>query len=163
MEFFVSGSGFGLRAIHPLVAQVIRDIPKWADCPSQTIDARIFPAPVKSDDESGFMDDWKAYVQPGLQELFQSARSVVAEDLKSLTTTGDAFSLEVPASHADAWINALNQARLALSAQNDFSENDLSSENMGPPVDQRAYDLMRIHLYGFLQQCIVEFVAGGDI
>jgi hypothetical protein len=56
--------------------------------------------------------------------------------------------------HLEAWIHALNQARLALSARFGFTERDMED---AIPIegDQRALALFQVHFYGFLQECFL--------
>ena len=53
--------------------------------------------------------------------------------------------------HLEAWIHALNQARLALAARHDFSERELERE-IPAEGDDRAFALFQIHFYGLLQE-----------
>jgi hypothetical protein len=53
--------------------------------------------------------------------------------------------------HLEAWIHALNQARLALAARHEFAERELERE-VPTEGGERALALFQIHFYGLLQE-----------
>ena len=64
--------------------------------------------------------EWKLYVEPELRRLFESATETVASDLQQLNGNEKPFAnctLRIPVEHTDAWLNALNQARLVIAAK----------------------------------------------
>ncbi|MFK5922364.1 MAG: hypothetical protein QM496_09310 [Verrucomicrobiota bacterium] len=100
---------------------------------------RLFPAPVREkdqearvgtgtdEDEQVIADDWKEYVRPELETLFDEACQMVATDLQKGQRfevpadesgeggeEGEFYSLEVPGEHVEQWNSALNQARLLM-------------------------------------------------
>lgn len=159
MEFFVSGkSHIGFRHIHPLIADLLRALPATTDPDSlsDAAEARLFPEPTNSESLQDLRDDWKAFVEPGLHELFRSASDIVSADLKGMEESGDTFTLTIPMNHADAWLNLLNQARLVLAADLGFNEKILTSPeppDLGTDVGMAVF---RINLYAFMQQCLIE-------
>jgi len=159
MVFYVSSNDrVGFREMHPLFAELLKDLgtPLGLEHASLRGDSRLFPEPTTDPDEIEFAHDWNAYVQPGLLEHFQSSRSVVETDLKHLHGDETAFQLEFPLAHADAWLNTLNQARLSLAAEHDFTEGELSVEEIPPVEDDRSLALAKVHFYAFIQQCLVD-------
>ncbi len=161
MEFYTSGkSRVGFRHIHPLLAELVGGLPALVEPGrlSEAAERRFYPSPTEDESLEHMQADWKAFVEPGLQEHFRSARDVVAADLKSLKPKGEEFELSIPLAHAEAWINALNQARMALGADLDFDEKLLASGE--PPDLSSAHGLaaFRINLYAFMQQCLIEQV-----
>lgn len=159
MEFHLSGkSRLGFRHIHPLLAELVRSLPAVID-PETLSDAaeqRIYPAPVTGENFDDLRADWKAFVEPGLQEHFRSARDIVSADLKSLTQKKDEFEFTIPAKHAEAWLNVLNQARLALAADLGFDEQVLGANEPPDLSSERGLTAFRINLYAFMQQCLIE-------
>lgn len=160
MEFFVSGkSRVGFRHIHPFLAELVRTLPALLE-PDQLSDEaerRFYPVPTDEEDLHELRSDWRAFVEPELQEHFRSARDTVAADLKSLTERkSGAFELAIPLKHADAWLNVLNQARLALGAELGFDEKLLAAPEPPDLSDERGVTLFRINLYAFMQQCLIE-------
>lgn len=132
---------------------------------------RLFSAPAAAGEKS-LCDDWKEYVEPELRDLFRSAQETVERDLAGLPQartdwTGDVDALEeaafsptghclsIPREHADAWLSALNQARLVIAARRGFGEDDMERELPLPPFDARQFDLFRLHFYEDLQQLLL--------
>lgn len=148
-----------LSHIPPEIAEILRNIPSWNETVSDAAEARIYPAPASPDEEQELCIDWKAYVQPGLFQTFQEARDTVSADLRGLSKKGASFSLTLPLRHIPAWINAINQARLAIAATHDFTEAELSS----PPSSKHASprSLARIHLdvLGAVQEWLLEMMT----
>jgi hypothetical protein len=78
--------------------------------------------------------------------------------LKQLGGKEEAFvnrTLRIPAKHADAWLNALNQARLALAAKYDFTDGELCDHYRSPVASRRDLSLFQVNLYGFIQEFIL--------
>lgn len=67
-----------IRHIDPFFADLLRRIPKASD-PSGHAGAldRLFSKPIKAADPD-FLAEWKTYVTPDLQHLFQEANETVA-------------------------------------------------------------------------------------
>ncbi len=157
MEFYRNPDGrLVLRNLPPLVAELLRQIPRWHDHACEASEARLFPYPSNDPGEEEMRDDWKAHVQPELHELFQSARQVVESDLRALVDEDEIYSLEFPVNHGEAWLNALNQARLALAEQHNFDEAELSSAGPLSIANERDFALLQISFYAALQQLLVE-------
>jgi len=157
MEFYQSAEGrLGLKNMPPLVVDLLRQIPRWHDDACEAAEARLFQCPTNDPDEEGLRSDWKAHVQPELHEFFQSSRQVVESDLRALVDDDEIFSLEFPLKHAEAWLNALNQARLALAEQHGFDEAELSSSGPLSVANERDFALLQISFYAMLQQLLVE-------
>ncbi len=159
MEFHTSGEAeIAFRNIHPLLAGLIRSIPDALSHEelSSAAEARLYPAPTSDPDLDDLRDDWNAFVTPGLQSHFQSARDIVGADLRRFTATEDDAELTIPFKHADAWLNVLNQARLALAASVSFDEEALESGEMPDLLTERGVVIFRINLYAFMQQCLID-------
>lgn len=95
-------------------------------------------------------DDWREFVQPDLADQFNRQLVDVAEDLAN-ARPGEA--LFIGPDRVDAWYGSLNQARLALEEEHEFSDEDLDS--MDP---ERASARIRFHFYGMLQELMLEIL-----
>jgi len=105
-------------------------------------------------------EEWKEHVLPELRTLFASAVEIVRLDLVgSWLGPGTDASVRVPASHVEAWLIALNQARLALAARHGLTEDAMTQR---PPDDLQPATLARLFVdfFGGLQQILLE--AGSD-
>lgn len=150
-----ASGGWEVSAIHPFFAGLLAELPQVA-AHHENARGRLYPEPAgESPDDEDLRHDWATHVRPELERLFASSRDIVARDLASLVTGGRSALLVIPAGHVDAWLNALNQARLAIAEQNGFGEEDL---NHAAPMDlstRRGMDLLRMHFYADLQELLV--------
>jgi hypothetical protein len=142
-----------LEDIDGLLAQLLRQIPASADpTGSEAAEARLFPSPTGGREPEAD-EDWRELIEPDLRELFRDAVGVVRDDLKKFPPSDVAAeqTLRLPVRHLEAWIHALNQARLALAARHAFSDLELER---GSPIEgnERAFVLFQIHFYGLLQE-----------
>ena len=62
--------------------------------------------------------------------------------------------------HADAWLSALNQARLAIAATNQFSDHELCDAYRSPLGSRRDLSLFQVNFYGFLQEFLLREMEG---
>jgi hypothetical protein len=144
--------------LDPFLAELLRQIP--ASTKPEAVPAaeqRIFSAPADPK-EKQICSEWKTYVEPELRRLFQSATETVASDLAQLNGNEKSMrscTLHIPLDHADAWLNALNQARLVIAAKYDFTEGELNDHYHSPVGSRRDLGLFQVNFYGFLQEFIL--------
>lgn len=120
---------------------------------------RLFP-PVSS--EAKVNDDWQQLVTPELEHLFASAGETFAKDvepLKSSITTRPVNELTIARQHCEAWMSALNQARLILGAKHDVTEHDMDEEGFVQMSEAKQQAVLRIHILGYVVQLFVEFLS----
>lgn len=142
-----------LDEIPPFLFELLEAIAQRAGSQDPRVENRFYPPP--AEDEL-LQEDWKSLVQPGLQETFLSAREIVVSDLRRVSESEVGCRVRIPSNHMDAWLNALNQARLAIAEENRFGENDLSEDIVPDSSDPRSLALFQISFYGFLQECLVK-------
>ena len=176
-----------LEGIEPFFIDVLRQLPVDADPGDHpAARARLFSEPMTSaDDGDKFLDDWKNFVTPEIRDLFLSAREIVADDLAVLPTSGlppsstDAaagygelfdpiafvpteHSLTIPASHMEAWLRVLNQARLVLAARRGFDAKSMERERPFPPFTApHERDMFKINFYDDIQQLLMQEMGYG--
>lgn len=164
MEFYQPAKDrFGFRKIHPLLMDLIRSIPSTADLLHLSPDAenRIFPGPV-ADGEGleSLAADWSAFVAPDLHRRFTAATEVVEADLRSAAEApdGSGFHFEIPLSHAESWLNTLNQVRLILATNLGLDSDDAPLDPEATPdlLSERGLGIFQINLFAFMQQCLIE-------
>lgn len=159
MEFSVArNKNLRFGKIHPLLCDFVRTIPDVIDPDHLTPDAeaRIYPEATSDPELDSVRAEWKAYVEPDLQEHFRSAREVVIADLKQITEKRGGLELQIAPGHAEAWLNALNQARLALAADLGFEEEALASTDTPDLTTERGTQIFRLNLFAFMQQCLID-------
>ncbi len=159
MEICRNGDTLQISEIDPFLAELLRQIPESAD-PSgvEAAERRIYSLPADSS-EREIIEEWKLYVQPELRRLFQTANETVAADLQQLNGKQKPFancSLRIPRDHSEAWLNALNQARLVIASKYGFEENELSDHYRSPIGSRRDLSLFQVNFYGFLQEFILQ-------
>ena len=159
MEIRRHGDTLELSELDPFLAELLRQIPDSTKPEGvQAAEERIFSAPADPK-EKELRAEWKLYVEPELQRLFQSATETVATDLRPLNGSSKPFAnctLRIPIKHADAWLNTLNQARLVLAAKYGFTEAELSDHYRSPIGSRRDLSLFQVNFYGFLQEFILQ-------
>jgi hypothetical protein len=105
--------------------------------------------------QSDLWDDWKSLVEPDLHDSFLGARETVSANLRN---ADGSLHFTIPRSHIDLWLSTLDQARLALTEIHQFTEADMSRAP-GDLDDPREFALMRMGIYGSLQEWLVAVVA----
>ena len=153
-----SADSWELREVHPLFATLLVDLPKVASRHKKA-QARLYPDPTGGAGEEQLRRDWKEHVRPELERLFSTSRDIVARDLEGLGPNGHGTKVVIPTNHIDAWLNALNQARLVIVEENRFAESDLVQREPPDLATRRGLSLLKIHFYAHLQELLVE-VAG---
>lgn len=148
-----STDSWELRDIHPLFASLLTELPKAASRHKKA-QARLYPDPIGGEDHAEFRRDWKEHVRPELERLFASSREIVARDLSALG--GNGTKLVIPSGHLEAWLNALNQARLVIVEESNFSEADLDHREPPDLATRRGMALLKMHFYAHLQELLVE-------
>ena len=151
-----------ISELDPFLAELLRQIPASAN-PEGTpaAEQRLFSPPA-GPREKDICAEWKLYVQPELRRLFRTATETVAADLEQLSGNEKAFAnrtLRIPAKHADAWLSALNQARLVIAAKYNFTDGELCDHYRSPIGSRRDLSLFQVNFYGFLQEFILREVS----
>lgn len=158
MEICWHNDHIEISELDPFLAELLRQIPASASPDGvPAAEERLFSSPTNGK-QPELRAEWKQYVEPELRRLFQSATENVAEDLQQLNGNEKSLAnrtLRIPAKHTDAWLSALNQARLVIAAKNDFTESELSDHFRSPIGSRRDLSLFQINFYGFLQEFIL--------
>jgi hypothetical protein len=143
--------------VYPALAGCLYELPQileQRDTPPAH--ARLHSNPTDGDEKMN--KEWQRLMSHELRHLFVSAGEIVARDLTALQPqVGDVLSLELtfPSAHIDAWVSAVNQARLILGElfaiqEADFETQERAADN---PKDQA---IMRIEVLDDLLNLFVE-------
>ena len=163
MDIRREGDTLELSELDPFLAELLRQIPESTNAEGvESAHARLFSLPADPGEEE-ICSEWKLYVEPELRRLFQSATETVAADLKPLNGNSKPFAnctLRIPTKNAEAWLNALNQARLVIASKYGFSESELSDHYRSPIGSRRDLSLFQVNFYGFLQEFILHEMRG---
>ena len=143
-----------VREIPEPFHEMLKAIPRWNETSGEEAEARLFPPP--SADDKDLLNDWKAHVQPGLYELFLDSRNIVLADLGAITGNPGCLSLDIPIHHANAWLNALNQARLAIAATYNFTDKELSKPAPAKLTTARHIARLEMDFFAAIQEWILD-------
>ena len=163
MEICRHNDHIEISELDPFLAELLRQIPASASPDGvSAAEQRLFSSPANGK-ETELCAEWKVYVEPELRRLFQSATETVAADLEQLNGNEKSLAnrtLRIPTKHADAWLNALNQARLVIAAKYNFSDGELCDHYRSPIGSRRDLGLFQLNFYGFLQEFILREIDG---
>jgi hypothetical protein len=158
---FINEETIEISAIGAIEGFVLWRLAAAAD-PSGSAEAekRLASSPTAGRDQE--MDsEWEENVLPDLKVLFASAVEIVQHDLlRSWLGPGTESGLRIPVGHIEAWLLALNQARLALAAKHDLTEEIMEQR---PPNDLQPQTIARLFVdfFGQLQQLLLVALEQG--
>jgi hypothetical protein len=162
MEIRRRNAHIEISELDPFLVELLRQIPASADPAGvAAAEQRLFTSPTARS-ESEMCAEWKTYVEPELRRLFETATQTVAQDLQQLNGNEKLLAnrtLRIPSKNADAWLSALNQARLVIAAKNNFTETELNDHCRSPIGSRRDLSLFQVNFYGFLQEFILRELA----
>jgi hypothetical protein len=163
MEFRRQNDCLEISELDPFLAELLRQIPESTNTEgAESAHQRLFSAPAGSA-EREICAEWKVYVEPELRRLFQTSTETVAADLEQLNGCTKPFAnctLRIPIENAEAWLNALNQARLVIAAKYNFTDGELCDHYRSPIGSRRDLGLFQVNFYGFLQEFILQEMTG---
>lgn len=164
MEIRRKGHCIEISELDPFLAELLRQVPESTKIDGvESAQERLFSLPAP-ESERELCAEWKLYVEPELRRLFQSATQIVAGDLQQLNGSTKPIAnstLRIPTKNSDAWLNALNQARLVIAAKYHFTEADLCDHYRSTIESRRDIGLFQVNFYGFLQEFILHEMEKG--
>lgn len=151
MNFEITEDGITFAELDSLRGEFLRRLPQAAATDDEAAQRRIFPPPIAeaNDDETS---DWKEFVVPELRELFQSHVEVVTGDIAAMP---DAETLLIPKAHAEAWIHTLNQARIAIGARHQVTEEDME-ETLPTDNPGKLLALLQMDVYALFLSVLLD-------
>lgn len=150
-----------ITGIPPLLVMCLRELPdilKQRNTPA--VQKRLFPS--LTDDDMKANEDWENLIVPELQHLFASAGETLAHDLATLkkeSTKPSSFRVLLPATNLNAWISAINEARLILGELFDITEQDMQQEDFNSD-NPKQFAVWKIGALGWLLSHMIEFTSG---
>lgn len=165
MEIRRQGDALVISELDPFLAELLRQIPESTRADGiEAAEARLFSRPADPQ-ETELCAEWKLYVEPELRRMFESATETVSGDLAQLNGQAKPFAnctLRIPTSHAEAWLSALNQARLVIASKYGFTDGELCDHYRSPIGSRRDLGLFQVNFYGFLQEFILQETQPGS-
>ena len=150
-----------ISGIEPFLADCLQglgEILEQRDSPKAR--ERLFPDPTASDDKANA--EWLQQITPEMRHFFVSADETVARDLTALqpeTPETGCLQVTFPAEHVNAWMSALNQARLILGELFSLTENDMNATDLDVR-SKKTLAIVRVHLLGYLLQLFIDLESG---
>jgi hypothetical protein len=158
MEIHRQDETLEISELDPFLAELLRQIPESTKPDgAEPAERRLFSLPAEPN-EKELCAEWKLYVEPELRRLFRSATEIVEADLEVLNGNTKSFAnctLRIPTKNAEAWLSALNQARLVIASKFAFTEAELCDHYRSPIGSRRDLSLFQVNFYGFLQEFIL--------
>jgi hypothetical protein len=153
----LNGDTIEFTDVEAIEADLLRQIPVLCQTQGDSgAESRLFSNPA-GPSEPQFLRDWEEYVRPELRHLFVSARNTVEKDLETIEDRpGYPSRLVFLCGHGEAWLNALNQARLILANKFEFSDEELSLHEVPHSFSRRDLVLLQINFYAAIQERIIE-------
>lgn len=151
-----------IAGLQPAFVAALADLPQaLQDDGNEKVRRRLYPEP--SEDRAQ-QEEWARLVRPELFALVASAREVVAKDLARLRRARGqqaVWNLKIPSRHVNAWLSALQAARLALGARHDIGEAEM--EGRTTDLDEtRQLALVKIHILAWIQELLIEAMEERD-
>lgn len=152
-SYRITGIPFGLALwLVELPGLIGQDLPP-------EVRARLYPPP-GSDEQ--MQVEWERLMVPELFALLASSRDVVLKDLAPLRSrlrkAEELFEdgeLTIAPEHVNAWISALNAARLALGAQFEVTAEDMAEGREPVKFDAREAAIAKIDVYAWMQGTLI--------
>jgi hypothetical protein len=157
LHVHAAANGIAIEGIDATVAYCLHQVPdllRQRESPETR--RRFYPDVLPSDDPRNA--EWHRLMDADLHHLFESAAEVLTRDLASLEITRG--RLVFAASHASAWMSALNQARIVLSEQHRLDQRDMERTDLDA-VSPRDRALLQVHVLGLVLQLLVEHTLDG--
>ncbi|MCG3148878.1 MAG: hypothetical protein PCFJNLEI_02327 [Verrucomicrobiae bacterium] len=151
-----------ITGIDPVVLDSLFALPEILELRDKPA-ARDRLLPVPTADNEALNADWQQNVTPDLRHLFVTASETVLRDLTGVEPDPRAKQLQqltFPAEHLNAWLSAVNQARLILGELHHVTEADMANADFNL-AEPRDLALLRIHVLGYLLEYLVK-ISGSD-
>lgn len=155
--------GYVFGELTPDAVDTLKGVPMLIESSDKRVRDRLLPETCQ---EAGDEEHWREHAVPELERLFLSRAQLVRRDLENLRKLPESANavLLIPDEHVNAWLAALNAARLALYVLNDMTAEHLEEDGFatGTPKQQEA--VLRISLLAEIQAVLLgEFeVDDGD-
>lgn len=158
------GGDLEIGGMQPALMVLLNLLPDAAGSGGEEAERRLYPEPCGSE-EREIREDWETLVKPSLRHLFESARETVRGDLAGMREEGGGgqrgWRLVIPRGHFAAWLNCLNQARLAIAARIHYTEEDQAREPRPGPPTEREMRIFQMDFYAVIQEWLLRAMSGG--
>lgn len=146
--------GYVFGDLLPSSVETLKGVPMLIESEDPRVRERLLP---ETSEDAEAEEHWRRHAVPELERLFQSRAQLVRRDLAGLRPMPDSKNqlLLIPDAHQNAWLAALNAARLALYVLNDLTADAMEPENFGAATAKQQEALLRIHLLAEIQSVLL--------
>jgi hypothetical protein len=157
--------GYVFGGLSPTCVETLTGVPMLLESTDERVRERLLPDTCSDGDDEA---QWRRHAVPELERLFSSRAQLVRRDLAGLRKLGksDTQLLLIPNAHVNAWLAALNAARLALFVLNDLAAHHLEAEGYATASPKQQEALLRIHVLAEMQSVLLgdyEIESGGPM
>ena len=139
-----------ITGLDPVLLDCLHALPEILDQRDQpAARQRLLPDPTT---DPAINADWQQAIAPELRHLFVAAGDTVVRDLTGITPGGE---LTFAAEHLNAWMSALNEARLILGEIFHITDADMETTEFDVTT-AKGLAVFRIHVLGYFLQLLVE-------
>ena len=157
--------GYVFGGLSATCVDTLKGVPMLIESNDDRVRERLLPETCV---EHGDEQHWREHAVPELERLFASRAQLVRRDLAGMRKLGksDSQLLLIPNSHVNAWLAALNAARLALFVLNDLEAKHLDVDGFAIATQKQQEAMLRIHVLAEMQSVLLgdyEMQSGGSI
>ncbi len=156
--------GYVFGDLTPASVDTLKAVPMLIESADVRVRERLLPETCSDPEDEA---QWRRHSVPELERLFLSRAQLVRRDLAGLRKIAKSQNqvMLVPDAHVNAWLAALNAARLALFVLNDLTAEHLEAEGFATASPKQQEAMLRIHLLAELQSVLLgdfEVDSGGS-
>ena len=154
--------GYVFGDLTPAAVETLKGVPMLIESSDRRVRDRLLPETCQDEDDE---QHWREHAVPELERLFLSRAQLVRrylENLRKLPKSVNAVLL-IPDDHVNAWLAALNAARLALYVLNDMTAEHMEEEGFTTASPKQQEAALRIGLLAEMQAVLLgEFEVDED-
>ncbi|MFT4513554.1 MAG: hypothetical protein ACI89X_001877 [Planctomycetota bacterium] len=142
--------GFMFGDLTPSAVETLKGVPMLIESSDSRVRDRLLPETCSKEEDE---QHWREHAVPELERLFLSRAQLVRRDLDSLRKMPESQNsvLLVLDVHVNAWVAALNAARLALFALNDMTAEHLDVEGFEKATPKQQEAILRLDMMAEMQ------------
>ncbi|MFT7536124.1 MAG: hypothetical protein ACI85K_002078 [Hyphomicrobiaceae bacterium] len=142
--------GFMFGDLTPAAVETLKGVPMLIESSDSRVRDRLLPETCSKEEDE---QHWREHAVPELERLFLSRAQLVRRDLATLRKIPDTPNsvLLVLDEHVNAWVAALNAARLALFALNDMTAEHLDVDGFDKASPKQREAILRLDMMAEMQ------------
>ncbi len=165
MDIRTSNQALVIENLDEFFVGLLRNIPIEAETnEDDPASERLYGVPFADEDDEA-CEEWREFVHPELETIFQDAMLTVRSDLQKMSASRSAlgeYRLEVARPHFEAWLNALNQVRLVLAMRFQLTEADMDGQGPRSLASERDAAIFQVQFFGFIQEFLIRSLSEED-